>query len=296
MSAPEQMLVPKARARPIVKWAGGKSRLLPELVARLPSTCGRYYEPFAGGAALYLHLEPERALVTDTNADLVNVYQQVAHAADAVIEKLVGFAGAHNADFYKRARAWWNTNNDDRNTVFRAALFLYFNKTSFNGVWRVNRRGAFNVPLGDYDDPKIVNADELRAASPVLGRASLVTCDYRTAVASATAGDFIYFDPPYHASFTGYTADGFGEAEHRELAATFRSLVGRDVQVMLSSADTPLAWELYAAHRIDRVRRRGTINSDRTRRHPVGELIITSDYARRADAIAVANVGSMFAA
>lgn len=282
-------------ARPIVKWAGGKSRLLPELVARMPVTYRRYYEPFAGSAALYLRLQPESATLADTNADLMNVYQQVARDPDAVIHELEVLAAKHSEGFYKRARAWWNESAGDRNTVLRAASFLYFNKACFNGLWRVNRDGEFNVPLGDYPDPKIVNADEIRAAAPAFAHASLVTSDYRFVVASATVDDFVYFDPPYlpssaTAGFTAYTPDGFGEPQHRELAATFHSLAARGVQVMLSSSDTSLTWDLYKGRRIERIHRRGTINRDRARRHPVAELIVTSNYARKADLIAINEV------
>lgn len=277
---------PRGVLTPIVKWVGGKRRLAPGLAARMPHSYARYFEPLAGGAALFLHVDPEHAVLADTNADLIAVYRDVAHRVDALIADLEWHAQRHSKDFYYGVRANWNSGFYDPPNTNRSAAFLYLNKTCFNGLWRVNDGGGFNVPMGRYDDPAILNAAALRAAAPAFGRADLRICDFRAVLAEARGGDFVYFDPPYiptsrTASFTGYTSGGFSEADHRELAATARDLVARGVQVMVSNSDTPLTWELYGAlpgFRIERVSRVGAINSDTSRRGPVTELLIMAGY------------------
>jgi DNA adenine methylase len=281
---------PRGVLEPVVKWAGGKRKLLPELVARMPAAYGRYYEPFAGGAALYLHIEPEHAVLADTNADLINVYSDVAQRTDALIADLAWHASKHSETFYYEVRERWNTGYYDPPNTNRAAAFLYLNKTCFNGLWRVNADGEFNTPIGDYANPKILNEAELRAAAPAFARATLRTSDFRQTVRGAVAGDFVYFDPPYipaspTASFTAYTTDGFGEAQQLVLARTALELAVRGVQVMLSNSDTEMAWSLYGNlpnFQIDRVSRSGAISSNTTGRGRVSELIITGGYDRPA--------------
>lgn len=276
---------PRGVLKPVVKWFGSKRKLLPELVARMPAAYGRYYEPFCGGAALYLHVEPENAVLSDTNGDLVNVYRHIVKNVDDVVLDLEWHARKHSETFYYEVRERWNTGYYDPPNSNRAAAFLYLNKTCFNGLWRVNQEGEFNVPIGRYDNPRIVNEAELRAVAPAFARASITTRDFMMGAVGAQAGDFVYFDPPYipaspTANFTTYTAGGFGETQQRELAGVARGLVERGVQVMLSNSDTPLAWELYKDFHVERVSRAGTVNSDATRRGRVAEVIITGGYER----------------
>jgi DNA adenine methylase len=254
-------------------------------------TYGRYFEPFAGGASLYLHLEPEHAVLADTNPDLIDTYRALSIESAAVIGTLRLHAEVHGRAHYYSTREIWNA-RESKNTAWKAATFLYLNKTCFNGLWRVNADGNFNTPLGDTPAGRIVDEHALRAAGAAFARASLLTTGFRDTVGSgqhaaqhgARSGDFVYFDPPYiptstTANFTGYTTGGFGEAEHRALADTARDLASRGVQVMISNSDTPLAWQLYGmlpGFRIERVARSGTMNSDPTKRGKVSELIITS--------------------
>jgi DNA adenine methylase len=165
----------------------------------------------------------------------------------------------------------------------RAATFIYLNKTCFNGLWRVNRSGAFNVPIGRYVDPPICVPDALRNAQAILGRAELRHGDYRAAVADAARGDFLYFDPPYDpltptASFTSYTIDAFGAEQQRELAETARMLVGKGCRVMLSNSDTPFIRSLYKGFKIDRVKCARAINSNAAKRGDVDEVIVVGGY------------------
>jgi DNA adenine methylase len=273
-------------AQPVVKWAGGKSRLLPELFARLPERWGRYFEPFSGGAALYFALAPEHGVLGDANADLVRMYRALATDASAVIRKLRSHARAHSEPYYYGARTRWNARRAAWSAAAVAAAFIYLNKTCYNGLWRVNRAGGFNVPFGRYTNPPICVPDALIAAHRVLQRAELRCGDYRATLDDAERGDLVYLDPPYEpvtatASFTSYTAHAFGRDDQRALADTARRLVARGCHVVLSNSDTPFTRELYADFQIDTVRCPRSINSAASRRGDVAELIIVGRPAPR---------------
>lgn len=270
-------------ASPIVKWVGGKTKLLPDLLARMPERFGRYYEPFAGGAALFFRLAPKRAVLADSNPDLIGLYTAVANDVNAVIRRLQAHRDEHDEAHYYEMRTRWNDRDQQWSTPERAAAFIYLNKTCFNGLWRVNRSGAFNVPIGRYTDPPICVPEALRAAQQVLARAEIRRADYRTAVKDAKPGDFLYFDPPYDpvtttANFTSYTANAFGPDEQRALADTARELVARGCYVMLSNSDTPFMRSIYKGFRVERVKCARAINSNAAKRGEVDELIITGGY------------------
>jgi DNA adenine methylase len=271
-------------ASPIVKWVGGKTRLLPEIAARLPRSYGRYFEPFAGGAAVYFHLAPHAAVLADRNADLIATYRAVAADPEGVIRQLAIHREAHGEQHYYATRARWNDRELKWTSLDRAATFIYLNRTCYNGLYRVNRAGGFNVPMGRYKNPLICDADGLRAASRALARTTLRNTDYRDAVADAVAGDLVYFDPPYDpvtttANFVSYTADAFGPDDQRALAALARDLVGRGVAVVLSNSDTPFIRSLYKGLRIDRVRCARAINCNADRRGDVDEVLVLGGFA-----------------
>jgi DNA adenine methylase len=270
-------------AGPVVKWVGGKTKLLSELLARMPEQFARYYEPFAGGAALFFRVAPERAVLADSNPDLIALYTCLANDVAGVIRRLEHHRAAHSEAHYYATRTRWNDRELSWSSADRAATFIYLNKTCFNGLWRVNRAGAFNVPIGRYTDPPICVPEALRAAAALLGRSVLRCSDYRAAVADARRGDFVYFDPPYDpvaptANFTSYTSDTFGADHQRGLADSARGLVARGCRVMLSNSDTPFIRSLYKGFRIDRVKCGRAINSNAAKRGEVDELIITSGY------------------
>jgi DNA adenine methylase len=274
---------PEPSASPVIKWVGGKTKLLPELLSRMPARFGRYYEPFAGGAALFFRVAPQRAVLADFNADLIGLYTTIANDVGAVIKRLERHRDQHSERYYYDVRARWNDHDAAWATADRAATFIYLNKTCFNGLWRVNRSGDFNVPIGRYTDPPICVPEALRAAQTVLSRADIKCCDYRTAVADARRGDFVYFDPPYDpvaptANFTSYTANQFAGVQQRELADTARELVARGCKVMLSNSDTPFIRSLYKGFRIDRVKCPRAINSNAARRGDVDEVIVVGGY------------------
>lgn len=266
---------------PIVKWAGGKTRLLPELLARMPASYNRYYEPFCGGAALFFALQPERAVLGDANADLIAMYQSVAEDVDGVADKLAHHERKHGPRHYTSTRSWWNAGG--LTLTAHAAAFIYLNRTCYNGLWRVNRAGAFNVPIGRYKYPLAGIAERIRAAAPALASAVLRTGDYRATLADIQPGDFAYLDCPYDGTFTGYTGHGFSDIDQAELAFEVRKLAERGVQVMLSNADTPRIRALYAGMHIDTVRCPRAINSNASKRGAVNEVIVTAGYEAQAE-------------
>lgn len=269
-----------ATAAPIVKWAGGKTRLLTELIVRMPSRYSRYYEPFVGGGGLFFRVAPERAVIGDANEDLIAAYRTVSRHADSVIDLLEFHGKRHSKSYYAMMRARWNSRDSRDLTcrLSRAAVFIYLNRTCFNGLWRVNSVGEFNVPIGAYTDPLSGISERLRRAAPILARADIRHGDYVATVADARAGDFVYLDPPYDGTFGSYTAEKFGAAAQAELAFAVRTLANRGVQVMTSNADTPNIRALYAGLRIDRVKCGRAINSNGKRRGAVNEVIVTAGY------------------
>jgi DNA adenine methylase len=287
----EHLTIPAQRARPFLKWAGGKRSLLKQYESffkadGLASTSVEtYYEPFVGSAAVFFHLQAEgvaqRYVLSDVNAELVNVYQVVRDELDPLIELLIEYQQRHNRAHYYSVR---RRDRDPQwlasaSAVERAGRLLYLNRTCFNGLWRVNSRGEFNVPMGQYQQPRIVREELLRAASAALTAVELRASPFDEAVRDAGAGDFVYFDPPYvplseTSSFTSYAADGFNLADQERLADTFRDLNDRGCRVMLSNSDHPLVHELYDGFRIETVSARRRINSQADGRGPINEVVV----------------------
>lgn len=272
------------KASPIVKWAGGKTKLLPRLLVRTPSRFGRYYEPFMGGAALFFALEPEAASIGDVNTALVTLYRAVVTDLDEVIRVALSHKAEHDhVTYYYDVRRRWNDPGARAamSPAEVAGTFIYLNKTCFNGLWRENKRGGFNVPRGSYMDPAVINVDELRAAGAALAKARITCGSFQETTADAKSGDFAYFDPPYDplsetSSFTSYAATPFGKKEQCALAEHARALDARGVFVMLSNNDTPLIRDLYDGFSIETAPCARSINSKADGRGKINEVIITS--------------------
>lgn len=278
-----------AGARPFLKWAGGKSRLAPIISKAVPGRFGRYHEPFLGGGAVFFALANARpglrATLSDSNAELVNAYLVVRDHVDALVAALAPIAERyHELDaagrkaFYYAQRA---CEPDD--VVARAARLIFLNKTGYNGLYRVNRAGRFNVPHGRYVSPRILDEPGLRSASAALQGIDVRCADFADACECALAGDFVYLDPPYHpvsatARFTSYTQDAFGPDEQHRLQNVFEDLTRRGVAAMLSNSDHPAIKNLYAGrgYTIERVWMSRAINSKGDRRSPIKELLITN--------------------
>ena len=280
--------VPRA-FRPILKWAGGKTRLVPSILALLPASIETYYEPFVGGAAVFFALASERrfrrAVLSDLNSELVDVYRGVKKDVELVIRLLQDYRRRHDEAAYYRTR---EVDPQSIDLVERAARFIYLNKTGYNGLYRVNRAGQFNVPFGSYVNPAICDEDRLRGAAAALRARGvrLEVGDFGRVTQRATPGDAVYFDPPYvprstTASFTSYHSQVFGPAEHKRLAQTLEELTQRRVPTVLSNSDTRFTSQLYDRKRfgIKRVQVTRPINSKATARGNVGELLVDNSRA-----------------
>jgi len=270
-----------AEARPFVKWAGGKRALLDQILKRLPTKIVEYYEPFLGGGAVFFALANEKrfekATLGDANSELAVTYRTLARHPDELIAELQALAKKHCEDFYYTVRA---RNPYDLALPARAARLSYLNKTGFNGLYRVNRKGAFNVSFGDYKNPTICDDDALRAAAKALAGVGILDVDFEETVLTARRGDAVYFDPPYvpvstTANFTSYSKAGFGPADQERLRDVAEKLIARGVYVLLSNSDTPLVWKLYKGFELSEVRARRSINSNGGKRGTVGELLIS---------------------
>ena len=270
---------------PFVKWAGGKKQLLDRLESRMPATYERYYEPFIGGGALLLDVQPERAIINDTNEQLLNVYRQLKHDAEAVISAVnVLDADLCNVNRYLTIREKYNAKIKAHDLDAEcAALMIWINKHCFNGLYRVNSKGLFNVPYNNKAGGVSIDAANLRNIGLYLKSRDIEIRqgDFEEACGDVAPGDFVYFDSPYvpvseTANFTDYTKDGFSLEDHRRLAALFRRLAAQGTKVMLSNHNVPLVHELYSGFTIEEVDVRRAINRDASKRS--GKEVIITNY------------------
>jgi DNA adenine methylase len=264
-------------ARPFLKWAGGKTQLLPKLLAHVPAHFETYREPFLGGGALFFALRPACAVLSDANRELVTTFQAVRDNVEEVIGRLHSFAKFHSPELFETLRSETGTGLP----FDVAARMIYLNKTCFNGLYRVNAAGKFNVPP-DKSKTAAVICDEknLRACAVALASAWIEPWDFRTAIGQAESGDFVYADPPYlpsseTADFTSYTADGFGPGDHADLALALTIAGSRGAHVLLSSADNPTSRKIYRDLKREKVSARRNISSKGDGRGAVGELLCT---------------------
>jgi DNA adenine methylase len=266
-----------AYPRPFLKWAGGKSRVLPQYQPYFPRRFKTYYEPFLGGGAVFFYLLPQRAVLADINDELVNVYQCIRNHVDDLIQRLIVHQKRHCKEYYYTIRS-----NPRQDPVARAARLLYLNKTCFNGLYRENSKGQFNVPMGRYKNPTICDPALLKAASQALQPVEITQERFETVLDWATgADDFVYFDPPYHpisatSNFTGYNRYAFTAEDQCRLRDTFVRLANRGVNVMLSNSDCPFIRELYQDFNIRVIYASRAINSNAKKRGKITELLITS--------------------
>lgn len=239
-------------AKPILKWAGGKTQMLSELMLRVPKTYSKYIEPFFGGGALFFFLRPENAIISDSNPELINMYLQVAHNVDDVIDCLQKYENTSEMFYDVRSQDWRKLSR-----IEAAARTIYLNKTCFNGLYRVNKSGQFNTPFGKYKNPKICDVDSLRLASESLKKATILCGEYSLVLEHyAQPGDFIFLDPPYlpispNSDFKRYTKEQFYEEDHVELAKMINILHERGCHVILTNSNHPLVHQLYEQYKIE---------------------------------------------
>lgn len=266
--------------KPFLKWAGGKRQLLPEIRSHLPANFKTYYEPFLGGGAVLFDCQPERAVVNDINGEITNVYSMIKEDVDGLISRLKEYK--NEADYYYEIRELDRTAEfSELSPLDKAARIIYLNKTCFNGLFRVNTQGQFNVPFGKYKRPNIVNEETLRALNRFLNssRIEILNTDFEKALAGISADDFVYFDPPYDplsdsSSFTGYTLHGFSREEQRRLKELCDNLNRRGVKFLLSNSATPFIKELYAEYTITYVKAKRNINSVGNSRGKIDEVLV----------------------
>ena len=270
---------------PFVKWAGGKTQLLHDLGLRMPKTFNKYYEPFIGGGALLFNMHPAHAVISDVNEQLINVYRQLKDNAEAVISEVKELdAVPCDKERYLAVREDYNAKIQANELDPRcAALMIWVNKHCFNGLYRVNGKGFFNVPYNNRVKGSSIDEENLRNISAYLrdNNVDIRLMDFAEALHDVSAGDFVYLDSPYvpvsdTASFTDYTRDGFTLEDHRRLAGVFRELTEMGVKAMLSNHNVPLVHELYKDFIIDESEVKRFINSNGSKR--MGEEVIITNF------------------
>jgi len=270
--------VPSVRCKPFLKWAGGKSYLLPELICRLPGEFNCYFEPFAGGSALFFAMQPQRALLSDINPELINVYQVVRTDVESLIKDLSSHV--YEKDYYYTVRSVDRRSDFKQwSNVKKASRLIFLNKTCFNGLYRVNSRGEFNVPFGRYTNPTICDADNLRACSKALQNTKITMQPFIDTPKKAKRGDFIYFDPPYlpltdTSNFTGYAKNGFAPEMQVRLRDMCLELNKKGVNFMLSNSSAAQVLELYKDFNMEFVKAPRFINSKGNKRGEIEEVIV----------------------
>lgn len=268
----------KQETYPIVKWVGGKRQLMFELLKNMPQIYNRYFEPFIGGGALFFELQPEQAYISDMNEELINLYQVVRDNVDELITDLKKhdiskeyFMEIRNIDRTEDYENW--------SSIQKASRFIYLNRTCFNGMYRVNSKGEFNVPFGHYKNPRIVDENNLTNCSNLLHRTEIRHADFSEILTKVQEGDFVYFDPPYvplseTSSFTSYTKDGFDIDMQFKLRDVCDELDSIGVKFLLSNSDTKLVNELYENYNIKKVFASRQINANADGRGKITEVLV----------------------
>ena len=274
-------------AQPFLKWAGGKRQLLSTIKKFIPHF-SEYYEPFIGAGAVLLVLQPFESTINDTNSELVNCYRVIKDSPQKLLELCYQHKEKNSKEYYYQLREQDRRDDfADRSSVERAARIIYLNKTGFNGLFRVNQKGQFNVPYGNYVNPTIADPEVIQAVSSYLnqGNVRILCGDFEQAVVKAKPGAFIYFDPPYHplsktSSFTSYSLNRFGETEQIRLKKLCDNLDDKGCKILLSNSSAPLIRDLYSDSRyqIEEVSASRSINSVSSKRGKIKELLIHNKY------------------
>ena len=269
------------KAKPFLKWAGGKTQILDVLLAKIPSNFGNYIEPFIGGGALFFAIQPKSGVIADSNPELINVYRCVANDLERVIGHLQTFENIEEHFYSVRAQHF-----DALEPAYAAARTIYLNRTCYNGLYRVNKHGQFNVPFGKYKNPTICPYEALSSASLALQNVNILQGDYKEILENTVeAGDLVYLDPPYlpvskYADFKRYTKEQFYEEDHRELAKVVGQLQRKGCYIVLTNSNHPLVHELYGKYQIEVVNTRRNISSKARTRTGQDVIVVVEPYPK----------------
>jgi DNA adenine methylase len=272
--------------QPFIKWVGGKRGLLPDIMTLIPKRFNNYFEPFLGGGAVFFELynrgllDNKKIYLSDINKELINTYNTVKHDPVELIKNLKKFKEKHSKIFYYETReldrkeAFENMSNIDK-----ATRFIYLNKTCFNGLYRVNKKGFFNTPMGGYKNPNIADENTILRASEALQNATISNHNFNNFSKNTHKNDLVYFDPPYHpltekSNFTAYNENSFLEEEQFKLYELFEDLSDKKIKIIKSNSDTEFIHDLYKKFNIQMVKARRSINSKGNSRGKINEVII----------------------
>ena len=272
--------------KPIMKWVGGKRELLPELRKNIPSSFDKetntYYEPFIGGGALLFDILPHHGVINDSNEELINLYKVVKNDVDSLIREISSYP--YDKDFYYSIRELDRREGfpDFLSDIKRAARTLYLNKTCFNGLYRVNKKGQFNTPFGKYSNPTICKEHDLKDVSSYFNDndISIMSGDFAQCVKDAQEGDFVYLDPPYvplskTSSFTSYTKEGFEDCDQKRIKSIIDDLSNNGVYVLMSNSSSSDVFDLYSSdYNIETVKVARKVNSKAHKRNKIDEFLI----------------------
>lgn len=267
-------------SKPFIKWAGGKRQLIKELIKLLPANYNRYFEPFIGGGALFFAIQPKNAYISDINPELINLYNVVKNDVDLLINDLIKYKNTEDY-FYKIRNLDRKPSYKKFNVIKKASRFIYLNKTCYNGLYRTNSKGYFNVPFGFYKDPNIIDEQNLKACSELLKKTEIVSSHFLAMENEIKTGDFVYFDPPYipinkTSSFTKYYKDDFDIGEQIKLKELCDRLTKKNIYFMLSNSYSKQILKLYEQYNIKKIKATRAINCKADKRGAINELIITN--------------------
>ncbi|MFW9895267.1 MAG: DNA adenine methylase [Candidatus Thorarchaeota archaeon] len=265
--------------RPFLKWAGGKRQLISQMNKYFPKNINKYIEPFVGGGAVLFYLKPETSVIIDVNEELINCYKIIKNNVKELIKLLKTHKNEKNYYYKIRALDRDKEKYNKLSNVEKASRLIYLNRCCYNGLYRVNSKGEFNVPFGKYKDPNFCDEENLFAASKVLKNVKIIHGSFEICLDYARKGDFIYFDPPYHpisktSSFTSYTKENFGKDSQQKLFEVFKILDDRGCKLMLSNSDNEYIQNLYKDFKIIILGARRAINCNAERRGNINVLLI----------------------
>lgn len=272
---------------PVIKWAGGKRQLIPVLRNCIPRSYGNYYEPFFGGGALFFELLPQNAIINDSNRQLMNMYRYISSSSEEIIKYLSFYQDTYNnlqtneekTNFYYNMRGNFNSFVlKNISNIESASLFIFLNKAGYNGLYRVNKNGLFNVPSAHRTKLNIYDADNIQAVSKLLQNCRINCGDFEDACRTVKLKDFVFFDSPYYDTFDTYQAGGFSEADHLRLAKLFQNLSENGVYCLLTNNNCDFIKNLYKDYNIEVIPVKRMVNCDKNNR--VGSEVIITNFKR----------------